>query len=127
MCSINTENKDGINELNMDTDKDMFKLPNEEPNILATFNHDNDNLSTLSTSMKDLTVITPSLPLLMESGPLVNPPSKDIVIIGLEAKNHMSHHEQNMKNDEYDTRFVDHNGNIVTRIDTRYSKALLFK
>ena len=58
-CIINTENKDDINELKIDTDKDTFKLSNEKPNISATPSYDNDNLDTLSTSTKDPTAITP--------------------------------------------------------------------
>ena len=44
----------------------------------------------------------------------------NITIVGLEAKSYMKYHEHNMKNDEQDTIFVDHHGNIVTRMDVKY-------
>ena len=120
MCVNNTENKDGINEHNMNTDKDTLKLPKEETNISATPSHVTNNLATISTSVKDLTFVTLSPRLLMEIVPLKNQLSNiNIIIVDLEAKNCMKDHEQNMKNDEYDTRFVDHNGKIVTRMDVK--------
>ena len=93
---------------------------NEEPTVLATHSHDDNNLATLSISVKNPTFITPSSPPLVESGPLVNPPSKvNIVTVTLEAKHYTRHHDHNMKNNEYDTRFIDHNGNCFTRMDVK--------
>ena len=98
----------------------MFKLPNEEPNISATPSRDNSNLATMPTSVKDPTFVTPSSPPRIESGSLVNPLSKvNISIVGLETKTYMRYHEHNMKNGEYDTRFFDHNRNIVTSMDVK--------
>ena len=68
---INTKTKADINVHNIDTDKDTFKLINEEPNIATTPSHDNDSLATLSTSVKDHTCVTSSSPSRTE-----NPPSK---------------------------------------------------
>ena len=104
----------------MDTDKDMLKLSNEEPNISYSPIHDKENSSILSTSDKYPSYITPSLPLLMETSPFPDPLTKGyILIFSLEAKNYMKYYELNMKNNEYDTRFIDHNGMIVTRMDVK--------
>ena len=58
VCINNTENKYDINKYIMDTDKDMLKLSNEEPNISYSPIHDNENLAILSTSVKDPSFIT---------------------------------------------------------------------
>ena len=60
VCINNTENKYDSNEQNMDTDKDMSKLSNEEPIISYSPIHDNENSTTLSTSVKDPSFITRS-------------------------------------------------------------------
>ena len=75
--------------------------------------------------MKYPTCITPSLPLLMETIPLADALTKIcIFFVGLEAKKYMQYHELNIKNAEYGTRCIDHNGNIVTRMDVKYTVRL---
>ena len=52
--------------------------------------------------------------------PLPDPLTKfHILNVGLEAKKYMKYHELNMNNSEYNTRFIDHNGKSVTRMDVK--------
>ena len=75
-CINNTKNKYDINEQKMDTYKDMLKLSNEESNISYSPIHDNENSATLSTSVKNPSFITLSLPPLMETLSLADPLTK---------------------------------------------------
>ena len=89
VCINNTENKYEINEKFIDTDKDMLELSIEESNISAIPSHDSENSATLSISMNDPTITTPSSPLRMETLPLADPVTKNhILIVGLEAKSY---------------------------------------
>ena len=60
----------------MDANKGMLKLSNEEPKNIYSPIHDNKNLVTLSTSVKDPSFITPPSPPFMETLLLADPLTK---------------------------------------------------
>ena len=75
--------------------------------------------------MNDPVLTTPSSTPLMKTLPLADPITRNnMLIVGLEANKYMQKHEESMKNGMYDTRFIDHNDKIVTRMDVKDSVRL---